>query len=233
MTRLSTLTRLTLIAIILILTNTAYAYTEAEHDYDEDNGDEINQICAGCHGEFGMGGKDGKYPRLAGMPTQYIFKQMVEFRERKRPNMPMVEHVDDRQMPDKEIMDISIFLNRIKLKTHLSKVDETAPDFDAYARLQEAKKTIQIGRAKGDVEKGRKLYQKECKSCHGKDGMGKQDEAIPQLAGQYTKYLWRQIKLFIDQKRTHDIDDPEEEFLKSFSQEELQDIFAYASTLDD
>jgi cytochrome c553 len=203
-----------------------------EHDYDPDNADDINQICAGCHGEFGMGGKEGKYPRLAGMSVAYLFKEMVAFRDRTRPNMPMVEHVDDRQFPDSEIMDISIFLNKIKLSTHMSEVDESSPDFDAYARLLEAKQTIQIPKAKGDIEAGKKLYKKECKSCHGKDGLG-DEELTPQLAGQYTPYLLRQIKLYKEQKRTHDKEDPEEEFFKSFSDDEIRNIFAYISILDD
>lgn len=225
--------RLTCCAFLFLFANTISAYTEAEHDYDKDNGDEINQICAGCHGEFGMGGKDGKYPRLAGLSTKYLFDQMVLFRTRSRPNMPMVEHVDDRQMPDKEVMDISIYLNRIKLETHLSNVDENAQNFDAYARLQEAKRIIQIGRAEGDIEKGKSLYKKECQSCHKKDGMGDLEDAVPPLAGQYTKYLWQQIKLYTKKERIHDIEDPEEEFLQSFKEEELRDIFAYASILDD
>lgn len=234
MTVFFTFTRpLRYLVLCSIVGSSSYAYTESEHDYDKYNGDEINQICAGCHGEFGMGGKDGKYPRLAGLATQYIFDQMVLFRKRSRPNMAMIQHVDDRQMPDEEIMDIAIYLNRIKLRTRLSEIDETSPDFDAYARLQEAKRTIQIGRAEGDIKKGKKLYKRECKSCHGKNGMGDQEDATPPLAGQYTKYLWRQIKLYIDKKRTHDIEDPEEEFLTSFSKEEMRDIFAYVSTLDD
>ncbi len=202
------------------------------HDYDEDIGDEINQVCAGCHEEFGMGGKDGKYPRIAGMPVKYLLKQIVLFRERKRPNIPMLQHVEERELPNDELIDVAIFLNKIKLKSHLSKVDETDPGFNAYARLQEAKAALQIPRAKGNIEKGKKLYNKECKSCHGKKGEGDDDE-IPTLAGQYTKYLWRQIDMFISGKRLHDEDDPEEEFLKSFSHEQLQDILAYISILDD
>jgi len=204
-----------------------------KHDYDKYTGDEINQVCAGCHEEFGMGGKDGKYPRIAGLPVKYILKQIVLFRERKRPNIPMLQHVEERELPNDELMDIAIYLNKIKLKNRLSKVDETAPDFDAYARLQEAKATLQIGRAKGDIKKGKKIYKKECKSCHGKQGNGDEEEAIPRVAGQYTKYLWRQIDMFISGKRLHDIEDPEEEFLKSFSHEELKDVLAYISTLDD
>ena len=203
------------------------------HDYDKVIGDEINQVCAGCHGEFGMGGKEGKYPRLAGLPIKYLIKEIVGFRERKRPNISMVEHVEERQLPNNELIDIAIYLNKIKLANRLSKIDETAPDFDAYARLQEAKRTLQIGRAKGDIKAGEKLYKKECKSCHGKQGEGDQKDATPMLAGQYLEYLWRQVDFYIKGKRLHDEDDPEEEFLKSFSKEQMRDIFAYISTLDD
>ena len=203
------------------------------HDYDKYTGDEINQVCAGCHDEFGMGGKDGKYPRIAGLPAPYIIKEIVLFRDRKRPNIAMVEHVEERQLSNDEVMDIAIYLSKIKLNNRLSKVDETAPDFDAYARLQEAKAVIQIGKADGNIENGKKLYQKECKSCHGKQGEGDQKKGIPLVAGQYTKYLWRQLEMYLSGKRLHDEDDPEEEFLKSFSHEQLQDILAYISILDD
>ncbi|MCK5921865.1 MAG: c-type cytochrome, partial [Methylococcales bacterium] len=208
---------ITRLILPLLLAGNALAGSLEEHDYDEYNGDEINQVCAGCHEEFGMGGSQGKYPRLAGMPVEYLVKEMIGFRTRARPNMPMVEHVDDRQMPDEDIYDISIFLSRIKLSNRLSTVDETAPDFDAYARLQEAKSTIQIGRAEGDIEAGEKLYKKECKSCHGRQGEGDEADSTPMLAGQYTVYLKRQIGLYMQGKRLHDEDDPEEEFLKSFS----------------
>ena len=205
----------------------------SNHDYDKYTGDEINQVCAGCHGVFGMGGSEGKYPRVAGLPTQYIINEIVKFRERKRPNISMVEHVEERQLPNNEVIDISIYLNQIKLDNRLSIVDETAPDFDAYARLQEAKRIIQIGRTEGDIKAGGKLYKRECRSCHGKQGEGDQEDATPLLAGQYINYLLRQIELYIKGERLHDPDDPEEEFLKSFSKEQLRDIFAYISILDD
>ncbi len=204
-----------------------------KHDYDDLTGDEINQVCAGCHDEFGMGGSDGKYPRIAGLPVPYIIKEIVFFRERHRPNIAMVEHVEERQLSNAEVMDIAIYLNKIKLNNRLSIIDETAPDFDAYARLQEAKSVIQIGKTAGDIEKGKKLYKKECKSCHGKKGEGDQEDGVPLLAGQYQNYLQRQINQYIKGKRLHDEDDPEEEFLKSFSKEQMKDIFAYISILDD
>ena len=203
------------------------------HNYDKSIGDEINQVCAGCHGESAMGGSKGKYPRLAGMPVKYIFQEVVRFRDRVRPNISMIEHVEERQLPNEEIMDIAIYMNKIKLATKLPKLKKENEGFDAYARLKEAESVIQIGLVKGNVKKGKKIYKSECRSCHGKKGQADEEDAIPMLAGQYIEYLKRQVKLYIDLKRNHDADDPEETFFKSFSAEEIEDVFAYISTLDD
>ena len=207
------------------------AVATAEHEYDPDNARDINEVCAGCHEEFGQGGKQGKYPRIAGLPKNYLKKQLLLFQDRERPNMPMVEHVEKRQLPLDDIEDISTYLSRIKLKTRLPPVDENSPGFNAYARLQEAKHLMQVPRAEGDIEKGGKIYHRECRSCHGEKGLGKKD--IPPLTGQYTQYLWRQVDRFLKGERIHDEDEPDDELLKDFSREEIRDIFAWLSVQDD
>lgn len=203
------------------------------NDYDPDNGEEINEVCAGCHGEFGQGGKEGEYPRLAGQPADFTAKQLHLFRDRKRPNLAMVEYVDERQMPDQDIRDVSIYLAAIRLKTKLPPADENDPGFNAYQRLLESKKLMQIPRAKGDIEVGRKTYRKECGACHGRDGWGDLEKAVPMLAGQYTNYLWRQVEKYRNKIRVHDDKAPDEELLQEFSDRELQNIFAYLSIVDD
>ena len=205
----------------------------APHEYDPDNGEEINEVCAGCHGEFGQGGKEGEYPRLAGMPAEFIARQLFLFRDRERPNLAMVEYVDHRQMPDPDIWDVSIYLSGITLKTKLPPADENDPDFDAYERLLASKRLMQIPRSRGDVENGRKRYRRECASCHGREGWGDEKAAVPMLAGQYTNYLWRQIKKYREKIRIHDPDDPADTLLQEFGDEELRDIFAYLSIVDD
>ena len=196
-------------------------------------GEEINELCAGCHGEFGQGGKQGVYPRLAGQPYQFLVDQLVLFRERRRPNLAMVEYVDERQMPDEDIQDISAYLSAIELPTRLAPIDEKAPGFDALARLEEAKRVLQIPRAEGDVEAGRKRYRRECASCHGREGVAPHDGTVPMLSGQYTAYLWRQVDKYLDGVRIHDPSAPGDRLLADFSREELRDIFAYLSILDD
>ncbi|MCP3671818.1 MAG: c-type cytochrome [Gammaproteobacteria bacterium] len=202
-------------------------------EYDPDNGEEINEVCAGCHGEYGQGGNEGEYPRLAAQPAEFMVKQLHLFRDRKRPNMAMIEYVDDRQMPEDDIRDVSIYLAGIKLKTRLPPADETAPDFDAYARLLESKRLMQIPLAEGDVERGRGLYGEECASCHGKQGWGSHKKDTPMLAGQYTQYLWRQVEKLRKRIRIHEEDEPEQELLDEVKDSDLKDIFAYLSTVDD
>lgn len=218
---------------LTLITSLLFSFESYGYQYDPDIGEEINEVCAGCHGEFGQGGKDGEYPRIAGQPANFLEQQLILFRDRKRPNIAMIEYVDDRQMPSSDIKDVSKFLEAIVLKTKLPPADENDPDFDAYTRLLAAKMLMQIPRAEGDIAVGKKRYKKECGSCHGKVGEGDIKKGVPMLSGQYTNYLWRQVKKLRKQIRIHDLEDPNEELLSDFTDKELTDIFAYLSIVDD
>ncbi len=201
-------------------------------DFDLRVGREVNEVCAGCHGEFGQGGKEGEYPRIAGQPASYIKKQMFLFRSRKLDNMPMLEYVNERDFPEQDIHDVSEYLARLELMTQLPPIDESKP-FDPLERLQLTRRVINIPRPEaGDPEKGRILYNKECRSCHGTDGWGGRDQEVPMLAGQYTKYLLRQVDKYRQGQRLHDESDPVE-LLTLFTDSEIQDMFAFLATVDD
>jgi len=224
---------LALLLLAAPLAARAERFTLPSTEPDLMTGKDINGVCAGCHGEFGQGGKNGEYPRVAGMPVPYLYRQVKLFQRNTRPNLPMLEHVHERQLSDQEILDISAFLEKIELPTRLPPVDENAPGFNAYQRLLDSKKVVQIPVYEGNTANGERLYNKECRSCHGKEGWGDKNEAVPQLAGQYTEYLLRQIPKFIAKTRIHDEDSPDDELLADFSPEEIRDIFAYLSIVDD
>ena len=107
-------------------------------------GKDINGVCAGCHGDDGQGGKDGAYPRIAGLPLAYIYQQVKLFQQNVRPNLAMLEHVHERQLSDQEILDIAAYLSGIKLATRLTPMDEKDPKFNAYERMIERKRIVQI-----------------------------------------------------------------------------------------
>ena len=216
--------------ILVLILNTSFAY--ALNPPDLEIGEEINETCAGCHGEYAEGGKGGEYPRLAGLPAAYIINQLHLFRDRVRHNIPMLEYLDKGQLPDQEVVDVAAYIESIKLVTKLPPLIEGV-EFDAYKRMMMTKTLLNIAKLDGDIKAGKKLYKKECKTCHGRKGEGKPKKGAPMLTGQYTKYLKRQVKLFIDKKRIHDKDAPNEELLSLLTKEQIHNIFSYLSILDD
>jgi cytochrome c553 len=91
---------------------------------------------------------------------------------------------------------------------------------------------LDIATAPGDIEEGEEMYKNDCRSCHGRKGEGNSRKESPPLRGQYTEYLARQIDMFKRKQREHALD-PEDETFVDYSDEELRDILAYISTLDD
>lgn len=193
---------------------------------DLEYGEEINELCAGCHGEFGQGSGDGEYPRLAGMDRQYLARQLQFFKDRSRLNIPMLPYATERELPQRDVLAVSAYLSSIQLPTKLSPVDES--NFDAYARLLASKRVLNIARYPGDEEQGRRLYTRECGSCHGNDGMGKPAKLAPRLVGQHSNYIKRQMELISSGKRLHDVPGDAEVF-SQYTDAEVDNILAWLS----
>jgi cytochrome c553 len=190
-----------------------------------ERGKEINGTCAGCHGEFGQGGKRGEYPRIAGQRQAHIADQLRAFRSRTRLNLPMFPYTQERELSDADILDVSAYLAGVELPTQWP---EFKADDDALTRLTAMEKVMIIPRAPGDVEAGRVTYQKQCVTCHARDGMGR--GKFPRLVGQYTSYLMKQMEAFVKGDRPHD----EEErggLLNQLKEKDLQDILAYLTLI--
>ncbi len=202
-----------------------------EQALDIEYAEEINETCAGCHGEFGEGTVNGEYPRLAGMDANYLARQLRHFKTRERLNIPMVPYATERELPEEDVVLIATYLSQVKLPTKLPPIDETK-EFDALARLEASGRVVNVARYPGDIRKGRGFYTKECAGCHGEKAQGDENKGIPQLVGQHSIYLLRQIKNFRAGKRVHD-DPRDAEIFKSFSDTEINDMMAFLSILDD
>jgi cytochrome c553 len=190
-----------------------------------ERGKEINGTCAGCHGEFGQGGKRGEYPRIAGQRQAHIIDQLLAFRKRTRLNLPMFPYTQERELTDADIQDISAYLASVELPTQW-------PEFkdgdDALTRLTAVEKVMIIPRAPGNLDNGRAIYQKECVTCHARDGMGR--GKFPRLVGQYTSYLRKQMDAFVKGERSHD-DDEAPGILSQLKEQDLQDLLAYLTSI--
>ena len=193
--------------------------------YDPDNAADIQEICAGCHGVFGEGGGDGTYPRLAGMSADYLADQLRAFKSRERVNIPMAPYATERELPEEDIRDITIFLSRIEL---LSAMPDLPEDTGGYERLMIAKRVFNVAAVDGDVSRGRALFETSCRRCHGEDGLGRRK--TPPLAGQYTVYLRRQIDLFLGGKRSHRNVD---KYFRRLESDDLDNLFAFLAAVDD
>lgn len=173
---------------------------------DIENAKRINRSCALCHGIYGQGTPGTMSPRLAGMPKDYLAKELKYYRDGIRKYAPMVVSSSVKNMTDKDIEDISDYLSGIDLHNlDLPKIPE-------YPN--------------GAVAEGEEMYNDECKFCHRDTGIGKPEKGIPPLAGQYGSYLFSQMKKFQGKARYHD-DDPEDETFDDWKDHELDHLVAY------
>ncbi|MBU0751264.1 MAG: c-type cytochrome [Gammaproteobacteria bacterium] len=210
-------------ALLLILALLAVPATAQ----DLDKGKEINGTCAGCHGEYGAGGKKGEYPRIAGQRAAYIEHSLRSFRARTRINIPMFPYTQERELHDEDIRDVAAYLTSIELPTKWPEFKDTD---DALARLTATEKVMIIPRVDGNLDNGKDIFQKQCASCHGKTAKGR--GKFPMLVGQYTNYLMRQMEAYIRGERAHD-EDNSRGILATLKPSDLQDILAYVTTLQD
>ena len=191
-----------------------------------ETGKEINGTCAGCHSEFGQGGKRGEYPRIAGQQVKYLEQQLRAFRSRARVNIPMFPYTQERELSDSDIKDVSAYLAGIALPTD---IPDFKPTDDALTRLEAMDKVMIIGRVEGDLAAGEAIYQKRCAACHAKNGKGR--GMFPMLVGQYTQYLARQMEAYRKGERPHDEDEVKQGSLMDLSDKDLQDILAYLTSI--
>jgi cytochrome c553 len=211
-------------ALFILLLVTGLLQTASAQNLER--GKEINATCAGCHGEFGQGGKRGEYPRIAGQRQAHLMEQLLAFRSRTRLNLPMFPYTQERELSDDDVVDVSAYLASVELPTQWP---EFKPTDDALTRLTAVEKVMIIPRSAGNLDNGRAIYQKECVNCHARDGMGR--GKFPRLVGQYTSYLKKQMDAFANSERAHDEDEGSIGVLKQFKEQDLLDVLAYLTSI--
>jgi cytochrome c553 len=134
---------------------------------DAKHGEEVFEVCSGCHLASGIGRPDGTLPVVAGQHANVLVKQMVDIRTGRRDNPTMYPFAQS--MTPQDMADSAAYMHTLKLSPKNGK-----------------------GPGK-NVKHGKELYEKDCKSCHGAGGEGDEAKFIPMLTGQHFKYMQRQL----------------------------------------
>lgn len=146
------------------------------------------RACTLCHGSEGRAGPDGYYPRIAGKPTNYLYNQLLNFREGRRHYALMTRLLDP--LSDAYLLEIA---------QHFAALDPPhapprKPGLDA-----EQLKRGRLLALQGD--KARKLP--ACADCHGRALTGVLPQ-VPGLLGLPRDYLNAQLGAWrTGQRRAH------------------------------
>lgn len=150
------------------------------------------QVCADCHGDRGQGhtgqsatlGAQGIYPRLAGQPAAYTYRQLYSFAKGWREDDVMQAMTSG--LSSQEWADLSVYLQGLA-NTPFLPAAAIGPDV-----LDLARSLMTVGRPERGVSK--------CGSCHGPDGEGVAPY-FPALLGLDAHYFANQIEGFRTGKR--------------------------------
>ncbi|HLR13705.1 MAG TPA: c-type cytochrome [Burkholderiaceae bacterium] len=155
------------------------------------NGDMSRGIiaCVTCHGEAGNSTLSDN-PVLAGMPHEYIVKQLIDFvkpEDKDRAARLGEGGADSLMTPFAAALNEE---DRSNLALYLA---QQSPDLD----------NAPTATNEDTMERGQHIWRgglpdrnvPACASCHGANGMGMPAE-YPRLAGQFPEYIEQQLKLF-------------------------------------
>lgn len=135
------------------------------------------RACTGCHGADGRAANDGYYPRIAGKPAGYLFRQLRAFRDGRRPYAPMSRLLAP--LSDDYLREIA---------AHFAALDlPYAPRPPARADAATLRRGQALAR-QGDA--ARELP--ACQACHGAALTGAGDD-VPGLLGLPVDYLNAQL----------------------------------------
>lgn len=177
---------------------------------DVSRGQELSGTCAACHGATGNSSNPA-WPNLAGQHANYLYQQLVAYKEGDRVDPMMVQQVQD--LDDQDMRDLAAF--------YAAQEPETGAADPELADLGE-----EIYRG-GIPDKGVAA----CMACHGPAGGGMQAAGFPRIAGQQTSYTAAQLQKYRSGERTTDRNRMMRDIAERMSDEEIKAVSSYVHGL--
>ncbi len=167
-------------------------------------------VCQACHGANGNSASP-QFPSLAGLGADYIAEQLQNFKDGKRANpimMPMATPLTPQEMQD------------------LGAYFDTLPNtgLEADPSYWQAGEKLYRG---GDKARGIPA----CMACHGPTGAGNEPAKFPELRGQHSEYVVKQLTDYASGARPPGPGGIMPVIAKRLSPEDMRNIASYVQGL--
>lgn len=168
----------------LILLSACSPKGEKEHPaVDIEKGKALfESTCKTCHGAFGEGNPQLKSPALANLDGDYLYRQIINFRNGVRGNVASDTLGNQMSAFAKTLADT------IAVRNVIAYID-SLPQIESTEKLA------------GDWKAGERTYQGLCGSCHGANGKGNPKLNAPPLNELASWYLKSQFEKFKNGQR--------------------------------
>jgi len=164
--------------------------------------------CVGCHGAAGNS-TITQNPKLASQHTEYLVKQLADFKTPQR-NNPVMSGIA-KAMSEQDMKNVAAYLNQQSAKQGAAKNKET---------VEAGKKIYRAGIAEKNVP--------ACAGCHGATGAGIPAQ-FARLAGQHQDYTVAQLTAFRSGARKNSLQMTT--IAKRMSDDEIQAVSDYIAGL--
>jgi thiosulfate dehydrogenase len=177
------------------------------------HGKDNTPACATCHGTRGEGSSDGLFPRIAGLPIEYIESQLRDFRDGRRSNPVMSPAIAG--LSDADFRIVAEYLNG-------QRPPHGPASGSTRSRLLQGQSLVTVGAWERGVP--------PCAGCHGAalDGVS---PAIPGLAGQWPQYIAAQLRAYQDGRRSATLSGLMSRVARGMSADDIEGVSAYIASL--
>ena len=169
--------------------------------------------CARCHAFDGAADGSGAFPKLSGISSYYLAKQLRDFASGLRTDAIMSAIA--RKMKVEDIANVSEYYSSVR-----GTPTPAPPASSDLLALGTRLATV------GDQEKEIQA----CEGCHGAGGLG-ESPAIPPLAGQYAHYIEFQMRMWQMGYRKNDANQQMANIARRLSPQDIEAIGLYFERL--
>lgn len=170
--------------------------------------------CSACHGPQGRATPSGYFPRIAGKPQEYLYQQLLNFRDGRR-SYPLMGHLLQ-HLGDDYLQGMARYFARLDVP-----YPPPEPPASTPARLARGAQLVH----EGDVARGIPA----CAQCHGAALMGSLP-AVPGLLGLSRDYLNSQLGAWRNGHRAARAPDCMAQVARALAPDDVADLSAWLAT---